>query len=345
MAKRPVAVSQEIATFHEAKTAPNRIRIYGCGGCGINLARKLAYGENQPGLATPDIVLADTSRSNLRQAGDNLPVFLLPDVDGSGKIRGENSSPIASSIGDLLLEHGALGFNVVLFSASGGSGSVFGPLIVQELLKREVPVVAVVIGSHESAITASNTFKTLKSLDSITKTTSRPLVMWYSHNSVEAPKSEIDAECVRAVNALRILASGLNDGMDSQDIRNLLRFDLVSRAQPQLAQLEIFAGKDDEAFKAAGVVHPITVASLYTDRESVPIQIGQEYLAEGYIPEEAQLQNCGEIHYVVFIDQLRVIAKTIEGHVKAYEEKAKSRKDSVQFVTGSDVVDETGLIL
>lgn len=343
MAKRPQPVVIDTTEVKPPQSTTG-LRIYGAGGTGINLARQLGKQESSAALAGVEPVLVDTSTSNLRTGSDGIPTFLIKDVDGSGKVRRENSGAISENIGNLLLEHGPLGLNLVIFSASGGSGSVFGPLIVQELLKRDAPVIAVVVGSFESAICATNSLNTLKSLDSIVQRTNKPLVFWYANNGLDAPKSETDRLVQEFVFGVRVLASGQNDGLDTQDIRNFLRFDRVSRAQPQLAQIDLFAGRDLSAFEEAGVVHPITLLSIFADRESLPIQIGQEYLAEGYRPDSVE-GIPEELHFVVYADEVKNVVKYMDQRVQAYEEKAASRQSAYRVLSSDDSVDESGLIL
>ena len=97
-----------------------RLRIYGAGGCGINIAAnfKSSGKENEPGHSFPLPVFIDTSRSNLPENLSDEDVALIEDLDGSGKVRRENSEVISRNIKNIMQKFPPGDFNVVVFSAS-----------------------------------------------------------------------------------------------------------------------------------------------------------------------------------------------------------------------------------
>lgn len=321
------------------------LRIYGCGGCGINLAMLLGQQPAELGLASVDVVCVDTSRSNLKQQDDGSSTYLLDGVDGSGKIRRENSDAIADKIGDLLLEHRPQDLNIVCFSASGGSGSVFGPLIVKALLERDEPVVAFVVGSTESAITATNTHNTLKSLDVISDRAGAPLIMYYGQNLSDEPRSVIDRALVSAMSAFRVLVSKQNEGLDSRDLKNFFRYDRACRAQPQLSLLEIVTTGEAKEIAAIGVSHVISVASVFRSTDALPLRMPNEYQCTGYLPAECGEAFGDELHFLVHTDEVGKIVKSVYDQVKEYEEFAKSRSAKTKIVDDKDKVEDSGLVL
>ena len=122
----------------------------------------------------------DTSSSNVKKGMNEDNVYILPNLDSSGKKRDENHLEISNVIKEVLVKHKPLDFNIVLFSLSGGSGSVIAPLLISELLSRNIPVIAVCIGSDESVLTANNTLKTLKSLEVIAKKNDKAFKLYLS---------------------------------------------------------------------------------------------------------------------------------------------------------------------
>lgn len=112
-------------TVHTHKTETDmthRMRIYGAGGCGCNRVNAIM----ERGLPTSNRAevlpaVLDTSRSNLQKSnlGED-SVYLVPDLDGSGKLRHENHREISKSIKNMLNQIPPDDFNVVIFSASGG---------------------------------------------------------------------------------------------------------------------------------------------------------------------------------------------------------------------------------
>lgn len=321
------------------------VRIYGAGGCGINLASKIGTRQAEVGLAGTDVVYVDTSLSNLRKQSEADKVYVLEGVDGSGKIRRENSGAIADAIGDLLLAHRPHDLNIVMFSASGGSGSVFGPLIVKALLERDEPVVAFVVGSTESAITATNTLNTLKSLDVISERAEAPLVMYYAQNPEDVPRSQIDESILVAIHALLVLGSKQNEGLDTRDLKNFFRYDRACRTQPQLSLLEIVTTNDPAAIRECGVSHVISLASIYRSTDSLLLNVPNEYQCTGYLPEECAEWKHDEIHFIVHTDEVKAIVDNVTAKVTAYDEFSASRSKPVKVSSSKDTVDESGLVL
>ena len=236
------------AAIAPSAAAEKRVRIYACGGCGISIADKFEQNTEQfEGRGVPDIVRLDTSRSNLRKGVDYANLFLIDGKDGAGKIRRENYPEISAAMGQILLEHGPLDLRIVLFSASGGTGSVFGPLLIGELLKKSASVVAVVVGSTESAITAENTLNTFRSLDGVVKSTQSGAVMFYEENPLDSSRVGVDQTISTVLNALLVMGAGNHYGLDTKDVGNFLRFDLGARVPPQLALLELVSSAEQVA--------------------------------------------------------------------------------------------------
>ena len=87
----------------------NKLRIYGCGGCGINLAKPYLFGHHDEALldetryADIQTTLIDTSYSNLGEVADKevwkKDIVIVNDgTEGSGSLRSENLQAIRSHI-------------------------------------------------------------------------------------------------------------------------------------------------------------------------------------------------------------------------------------------------------
>lgn len=316
-----------------------KMRIYGCGGAGINLASYFDSAAQEAGVATLHPVYMDTSRSNLRGKIEEDSCFILQNVDGSGKRRAENHQEIANSVRQALLKHKPMDFNVVVFSASGGSGSVFGPLILAELLERGEPAVAVVVGSDESAITADNTMKTLKSLDAIARRTGVPLVMYYAQNDRRGRRSDVDAEMKQAIAYLGVLCSRENEELDSRDILHWLQYNKTTSVEPGLSLLTICRNDDD----VKKVSSPISIASILATSDEAGLSIVPDYHCCGYA--KLELLGEGNCHYVISVDDVPSIAARIQSTLRDLEEVRQSRVNSSGLVGNSDEISGTGLIL
>lgn len=325
------------------------VRVYGCGGCGVNLTSTYAAGGEEPGVATLKTVFVDTSRSNLTKYGiasdENLFLLKFADgthADGAGKERREHHLAIAGNVKLLLQQFPPEDFNVVVFSASGGSGSVYGPLILAELLRRGQTVVAVVVGSHESEVTASNTVKTMKSLENIAGKSELPLVMSYHVNLDGKKRSEVDHEARLTIGALAYLASGENEELDTADIKRFVQYPDRNSGAVQLHTLDVFFGPTE----VNDVENPLAVASLYADVDNQDLTVKPEYGTVGFPPTGCQLlQNCPSVHLVIRSDEVGRIFKHATNTLDDIESRHRSRIKQDSILSKNDDVAESGLVL
>ena len=325
----------------------NKVRIYACGGTGITLGSRFDQREPQGALAGTETVYVDTSRSNLPpQLKDDANAYILKNLDGSGKIRADNSAPIVKSIGELVLAHRPAAFNIVIFGTAGGSGSVFGPLLVKHLLDNDHPVVCIAIGALASEITARNTLNTLKTLDSLRAAAQAPLIMHYQQNPLDAPRTEVDNNAIATIQLLLLLASGKNNGLDTRDVRNFLRYDLACGVPPSLACLEVFCGNDLEQIQESGVKHCLSLATIHQSQDFVPLRLRSSYQCEGFRPADAQLdeQVPGDVHFLVHTDDVEAIVASIKKVTEEYEE-LKRLVAPPSAVARPGEADDNGLIL
>lgn len=316
------------------------IRLYGCGGLGVNIVSYFepATGQAEAGHATAYPCYVDTSRSNIDSNLNDNNIFIVDGLDGSGKVRRENHEEISKNIRSVIQTHAPMDFNVVVFSASGGSGSVIGPLIIAELLARKLPVVGIVVGSDESTITANNTINTLKSLEAIAQKAQMPVVISYDQNQVDVKRSEIDTACRRLIGMLSILASRRNRELDTKDVANWIQFHRTTSVQPRLALLDIYTTNDEVETISA----PISIASLYRNPDSPAIRVTPEYHCAGYPREE--IQGFEVAHYVVTIDHVAAISRTMQQRLVELDQQRKSRLAVDKLVSDNDEVSDDGLV-
>lgn len=319
------------------------IRVYCCGGTGINIGSEYAKRRTTDGYASLAMTYVDTSKSNLVKAGitESNQVFLLPkeDTDGSGKVRKSNSDAIADSVKGLISKHPAERFNVVMFSASGGSGSVFGPLIVQELLKRDAAVLAVVVGGEESLISANNTINTMKSLESISRNIDKPIVMFYAHNRLGTSRTVADNAVNEALSVISLLCSRQNDELDTQDIANWIGYHRSTSVAPKLSLMTICTTTSD----ACSVEAPIAIASLYRSPESEQLSVIPDYHCYGFIRKDVACPT--DLHLVINTETVYKIAGNIQKNLDKLREQTETRSKTASLLTGNDSVSENNMVL
>lgn len=317
------------------------LRLYACGGFGINIVSQFepAVGNLEPGHALAWPVYIDTSGSNFKAGISADRIYRLDDVDGAGKIRKEHHVEITRNIRSILQDHAPMDLNVVVFSASGGSGSVFGPLIIAELLSRGLPVLAVVVGSDESAITAQNTLSTLKSLEAIAAKTGQPVVICYEHNSPDIKRSVIDEACHHTIGALSILASRRNLELDTRDLTNWIQFNrTTSIKEARLALFDVY--DSNEAVKDS--TQPISVASLYDSPDADPLPFTPEYHCAGYPREKPK--GFKVTHFVIQVHGVPVIVKMVQGRLDQLTQQSQARVVHASLVGAGDKVEDNGLV-
>lgn len=307
------------------------VRIYGAGGAGTNIAAKY--------LDVTDInfqpAVLDTSRANIEHFDDhNLDTYFVEGLNGSGKIRSENYEEIAPTIKEMLIQIPPAEFNIVVFSASGGSGSVIGPLILRELHERGIFAVAVMIGSYESMISAKNTKKTLQTLESFASMTGKPIVASYILNQPDKKRSEIDQSVLMTISSLGVLLGGDIREMDSKDVHNWAFFNKIS-GKAQLATLHI--GLNERQIEA--VTTPVSVASLYTDPDQSQPAVSSDYHTVGYTDLSA-MEDGQQIHFLISTLSVRAIFDEIKAVTDRFEENNEARVDRESILHDAEKRDD-----
>ncbi len=105
-----------------APATKGRVVCYMAGGTSINISKVLAEQFKKLDMAPAaqvDVVLIDTSDSNLVNGGSN-NIYLLKGVDGSGKLRAENHPAISRAALKILETHPPGDLNIVVSSLGGG---------------------------------------------------------------------------------------------------------------------------------------------------------------------------------------------------------------------------------
>jgi hypothetical protein len=325
-----------------------KVRIFACGGCGINAAHgwdqkiqdSLREVAGRGVIGELAVTYVDTSESNLNGSENKEQVFLLAGVDGSGKVRASNHEEIGKIIKPLLLEHPAEQLNIVVFSASGGSGSVIGPLVMRELLQRGERTIGIVVGSSESVISINNTNNTLKSLDNIARKNGQPVVIAFEHNESTADRPEVDARIRATIGSLLIMAGPHIRELDTEDVTNWLQYHKVSKITPQLSLLDIVV---DTTTLPEDIADPISIASIINTPEQALRGVTPDYITEGYQTKTDNTE--GYYHYVITIDPIPRIAQKMAEAKARVDERTAARKKQDTIVRGDDHATDDDMII
>lgn len=280
------------------KAITRSIRFYACGGTGINLLR--SYRESltltqDPSAAEEFFSYIDTSIANLVGVALN-DTFTLKGVDGSGSDRPKNAAKIMEALPDILVKHPSKDMNIVLFSSAGGTGSVAGPLMVEELLRQGKMVIAIIVGSHETTKRTTNTIGTLQGLELAVERVGRPIVMYYHENDLGKSIADNNLKPKFVMTALTLLGSGRNTALDSSDIQNMFDYHTVTQHTPGLAMLDVLTKVEEVTGK------PISYNALLRDETQLPPAIKADYDKTGYLPADSQSKN--NFYFTVGVDHL-----------------------------------------
>lgn len=324
-----------------------KLRIFACGGAGMNIGALLEKhrGQDEIAFAEIDIVYIDTSVSNMRSHIDQSHCYLLDGMDGSGKLRAENHVEIGERVRAILQKFRPMDFNIVLHSAAGGSGSVIGPLLTRELLSNGVPTIVLTIGSADTRLDTENTLKTLKSYESIANMVKAPVVMSYVQNSQTTSRTEADDIMFNMIISLAVLFSRGNRELDSKDLFNWLRFDRVTTFPVQLASLTMIEGQSAVIGKDLGNI--ISVATLASDGESTSLMEMPEYQCVGYLPAEAKapVLSKAPFHFIITDGLVSEICKHLQKILTSLEQSQAARLRRAPVLSEKDKLEDSGLAL
>ena len=285
------------------------INLYACGGTATNIANLLleSMPEQTEGLANINVVMVDTSDSNLRHGKtatfqkegkasfyhvyDKQAAVDGRETDGMGKNRKLTYEVAATHVPTILHSHAPEKFNIVLHSLSGGSGSVLGPLLAKAILEAGQDVIVIATGNEADTADIENTQRSLYGYQNLAEKIGKPICMSYLHTSKETPRAIVNAEAILQIGAIAVITSRQNHGLDSMDIHNFLHFTEKSPFPVGLAALTFSYGEknpvlqDGEAFSG--------ILSLVAKDEQIDMDdVVVPYLPYGHVREEI-LGNVG----------------------------------------------------
>lgn len=204
----------------ETKMSENvDIKYFGCGGCGINIVKAFAKNTNC------DYRLIDTSKSNVDKK-DKIEI-IQGTGSGSGQVRAANVEAISNYINTKAFEESApADVNVVVFSFSGGSGSVTAPLLINELHRRNKAVLAIAVMDTDTQKNFENTVNTIKSLENLCGNTKYLPMSIFSNNS-EGGREKANEVILKRMNILHSFFTTDYRELDKSDKINWLRPDIT----------------------------------------------------------------------------------------------------------------------
>lgn len=308
------------------------MKIYLCGGTGINIAtplKKMLAEQPKSTTADVEIVLVDTSDSNLNPTNDGDNVYLFKGIDGGGKVRRDVHSVAAPKAREILERFQPGDFNVVVSSLGGGSGSVIAPHLLREIINLDKLCVAVGITNNDSKIEVNNTANTFATYEAISETIGRPVVLAPFHNKTPDKFDEVNLLVSHLLLQLTILASRQNAQLDTADLTNWLNYDRVTDVEPRLMGLYFTAGTAE----LPEGVHAVSVATLCTSGTNSRPNWVPDYQCVGYVPEGVTSEKNEAVHFSVADGVVQQIYSIIAADKAELDRRAGARSLSKRLST------------
>lgn len=323
-----------------------RVKLFAAGGAASNICKHFEAFKDSAGegFANIEVCYIDTSRSNITAAMTPDNVYILTGLDGSGKVRAENHVQISECVKDILQTHKPADINIVISSAGGGSGSVLAPSITSELLARGIPTIVIMIGSTDSRIELSNTIKTIKSYEAISKMREIPVnAFYFENNSTATPRGEVDRGVQESITLLAAFFSKQNTELDSSDLQNWLNYTKVTTYEPHLSYIDFFS-KTVKVPKG-GLV--ISVATLVTPGAESSSGGTVDYQCVGYTTKELMNKiHSDDCMHAAIIDGVFVnTINGLQGKLNELDAQRDARIVKNNILTSKDSATNNGLVL
>lgn len=334
----------------DLERASGTIRVYACGGCGINLGKKLALQSD----SRLDIAYIDSSNSNLSGIGTADQTYLIENMDGAGKLREKTYEAYQSEVQPTLtMFPPSKTLNIVISSLSGGTGSMIAPLLVRELLARDQIVIVIAIPTFTSTIELKNTIGTLKTYNNFSVRAGKPIAMAYCDTG---RRSEVDNEVMAIVDLFALITNrSKTEEFDAADLYNYVNYHLVTKGIP-VGITRIMLGRnrlpnmDDhevvnlegESSKAHINRHIVSSILVTADRDSEFVGVKPEYPATVIITDENFVNNdkrTDDIRVDNVVGVLpELLAKVEQSYKDANDRLETARINTIEVVTTDDDV-------
>lgn len=309
-----------------------------CGGAGINIGKLLKVSRLNPRVAEASYLALDASGNNPIPKELNIPLERVASSDdasekanGSGKVRATNYEAAQPFVNDALTKHKPGYFNIVVFSGSGGSGSIIATLVIRWLKQNGHKFIAIVVNDHSSKIEMENAVKTMTGLATQTQANFLDAAIPYIEfkNTPDKTRGEIDRAIVERVSILALFTTGKNEEQDFQDLLNVLDYSNSYNVPAALSRISFY----DQPEKYQGPA-PVAVVSLFSSSSEIKSCFADTHVrSTGVFAPGTSLPDG--------VTQMHMILDHGEGHKKLEAEQDDLEKRNVSakntYVTQKDM--------
>jgi hypothetical protein len=320
------------------------INIYACGGCGTSILQPFEkqLDTTQHGFATANIFYLDTSWSDLTKGVNHDRVFMLADnvqdasaeeIEGSGQVRAKNLKHIKPQIPRIMHKfQPSNDLNIVVSSASGGSGAVYAACIVEELLKQDKPTIVIMVSSVDTKLQVTNSINALKTYERIARTTEKPVVCSHWQNDNISSAEVVDNSIRNLIGRLRVLFSRQNRKLDKQDLAHFLDYTTTTTAEAKLVYFDVYDGIPEMDISA----DVISVATIANEGIETKFDGKVEYHTVGYISPEAGLKNNSAWHFCVVDGYAEKALHSLQEQEAAFTADIKARRKKTSLLADNE---------
>lgn len=343
--------------------------VHGCGGTGINTSESIfsKIADLGDGFAKLDFRYIDTSRANIDKITPRGEFWMVKtksfgkgEINGSGGERALNAKDSMENINEYLdtnkyTQRKTGEFHCVVFSASGGSGSSIGPMLIKALVTRDIPVFAVVVGDSSNGLSAKNTKNTLASLNAIAKTSRKPITLVYVNNhsfaangiGLKEAEKRADQVIFNTMTTISMFLSGLNEDLDYQDMAGIIDQSHYRTIQidPGLFGLTVYSKKINIPEGAIPTVgRTVTLPETDFDTTLTLLHHKKGYITSKNAIDIIKPENF-PIHMLAYANFFKLEERNLDKIVQDYENiMASIRSEDISGCSTSSMDDETGLI-
>lgn len=317
-----------------------------CGGAGINIGKLLRKSNLNPRVPAATYLALDASGNNPIPEEYNIPLERVtvagdPTVlaNGSGKVRSTNYQQAQPFVDNVMVKHGAGVFNIVVFSGSGGSGSILATLVIRWLKQNGYRFIAVNINDYTSTVEMDNAVKTMTGL--ATQTQENFLNAAIPHipfeNTPNLTRGEVDRDIVNKISTLSLFTTGSNEEQDLQDLLNILDYSTHYKVPAALSRISFY----DDPTKYKGP-KPVAVVSLFSSSSEIKPVIDAHVRSTGVFAKGTVLpEGCTQMHMV--LDHGEGLKKLQEQMETLEKRNVESRTTFVQQKDVSKNADNNGI--
>jgi len=213
------------------------INVIGLGGAGANLLVEIKTLLEQTmvleGQPQVNLFHLDTSAAN-KEVGAKVDAKFHhiksggvenKELQGSGGVRASNVKETVANIKDFI--NGNLetinrdSVNILVGSASGGSGSIISPLLKKQLMELDIPAIVILIGDSRSLSYCINTSDTLKTFHGIAVSRDSAITMLYLDNADET-EADINSYVADFCSMFVLFYNDKNLDMDPADMESFI---------------------------------------------------------------------------------------------------------------------------